>query len=66
MDSVDSAAPSPQHGLRVVGVLGGVGSGKSTAARFLAQALAAPHLDAEPASQLRKPQYHVPHAAPNP
>ena len=46
MDSVDSAAPSPQHGLRVVGVLGGVGSGKSTAARFLAQALAAPHLDA--------------------
>ena len=47
MDSVDSAAPSPQHGLRVVGVLGGVGSGKSTAARFLAQALAAPHLDAD-------------------
>lgn len=47
MDSVDSPAPSRDVGLRVVGVLGGVGSGKSTAARFLAEELAAPHLDAD-------------------
>ncbi|MCH2100510.1 MAG: dephospho-CoA kinase [Planctomycetes bacterium] len=47
MDSSDPALSRLRPGLRVVGVLGGVGSGKSTAARFLAEALAAPHLDAD-------------------
>jgi dephospho-CoA kinase len=36
-----------QTGLRVLGVLGGVGSGKSTAARILAEELPAAHLDAD-------------------
>ncbi|MBT4559970.1 MAG: dephospho-CoA kinase [Planctomycetes bacterium] len=36
-------------GFRVIGVLGGIGSGKSTAARFIAEALDCPHLDADSA-----------------
>lgn len=44
MESADSL---PLPGLRVVGVLGGVGSGKSTAARILAEELPATHLDAD-------------------
>ncbi len=40
-------ARARKSGLRIVAVLGGVGSGKSTAARLLAAALAAPHLDAD-------------------
>lgn len=47
MDSVDPSRSSHAPGLRVVGVLGGVGSGKSTAARYFAESLTAPHLDAD-------------------
>lgn len=47
MDSVDPASIHQTPGLRVIGVLGGVGSGKSTAARFLAEATGGPHLDAD-------------------
>lgn len=38
---------TPAEGLRIVGVTGGVGSGKSTAARLLAEALDALLLDAD-------------------
>ena len=37
----------PSPGLRVIGVLGGIGSGKSTAARILAISLPGLHLDAD-------------------
>lgn len=47
MTSSDSDSLGAQTGLRVLGVLGGVGSGKSTAARLLAEELPAAHLDAD-------------------
>ena len=47
MTSGDFDSSAVQSGLRVLGVLGGVGSGKSTAARILAEELPAKHLDAD-------------------
>lgn len=47
MASGDFDSSAVQSGLRVLGVLGGVGSGKSTAARILAEELPAKHLDAD-------------------
>jgi dephospho-CoA kinase len=47
MASGDFDSSAVQSGLRVLGVLGGVGSGKSTAARMLAEELPAAHLDAD-------------------
>lgn len=47
MASGDFDSSAAQTGLRVLGVLGGVGSGKSTAARILAEELPAKHLDAD-------------------
>jgi dephospho-CoA kinase len=47
MASGDFDSSAVQSGLRVLGVLGGVGSGKSTAARILAKELPATHLDAD-------------------
>jgi dephospho-CoA kinase len=47
MASSDFDSSAVQSGLRVLGVLGGVGSGKSTAARILAEELPAVHLDAD-------------------
>jgi len=43
------ASAARYSGLIVAGVMGGVGSGKSTAARLLAEALNGPHLDADAA-----------------